>query len=215
MKLKVTLLVLSALFITAGIFGGGYLLLKEDKVTVLVVSPVTKTNQPTSIPLTPPQSQTSQQPQSLQVLGDTQQVETPEPTPSLPQPSQFSVYEEHASSPGSLYIDIQQGEGFEAAPGDTVAVVYQGWLTNGELFDQSRVNEEGLIEPIIFKLGAGQVIAGWEQGIVGMKQGGRRRLIIPSSFGYGASGQGVIPGDAMLIFDVELTATRITDEPGL
>jgi FKBP-type peptidyl-prolyl cis-trans isomerase len=92
-------------------------------------------------------------------------------------------------------------------------MIYQGWLTNGQLFDQSRVNEQNQIEPYVFQLGGGQVIQGWEQGIVGMKEGGKRRLIIPSSLGYGSTGQGPIPANAMLIFDVELLKTEKSSNP--
>jgi len=93
------------------------------------------------------------------------------------------------------------GEGDEAVAGQTVEVHYTGWLTDGTKFDSSHDRSE----TFRFKLGAGQVIAGWDQGVVGMKVGGIRKLTIPADMGYGARGAGgVIPPDAVLIFKVEL-----------
>lgn len=134
---------------------------------------------------------------SVQGTADTQAGSS-----QLPTPDQFYLYEEYASSESALYADITAGSGNTVKPGDTVAVVYKGWLTNGELFDQSPTNDQGQTEAFSFKLGAGQVIRGWEQGIVGMKVGGERRLVIPSEFGYGKQGNQIIPPDSMLIFDV-------------
>jgi len=104
--------------------------------------------------------------------------------------------------------DISVGTGDEAVAGKQVSVHYTGWLFDpnaadkkGRKFDSSR--DRG--DPFGFKLGGGQVIAGWDQGVVGMKVGGHRRLTIPPELGYGARGAGgVIPPNAMLIFDVEL-----------
>jgi FKBP-type peptidyl-prolyl cis-trans isomerase len=122
----------------------------------------------------------------------------------LPQPSQFSTYEQYANSETPLYIDAVIGQGEEVKNGDNVAIFYKGYLTNGGLFDQSRPDESGQVQPFVYQVGAGQVIPGWEATIPGMKVGGQRRLIIPSQFGYGPSGQGSIPANSMLIFDVEL-----------
>lgn len=104
--------------------------------------------------------------------------------------------------PGGLqYIDVVAGSGNEARAGQNVAVHYTGWLTNGQKFDSSR--DRG--QPFTFRLGAGNVIQGWDQGVVGMRVGGQRRLIIPPQMGYGARGAGgVIPPNATLVFDVEL-----------
>jgi len=96
--------------------------------------------------------------------------------------------------------DIQVGTGAEAAAGKTVSVNYTGTLTNGVVFDSSYQRNE----PITVTLGAGQVIPGWEQGLQGMKVGGKRKLTIPPSLGYGAQGQGAIPPNSTLIFEVEL-----------
>ena len=105
------------------------------------------------------------------------------------------------TSTGLQYIDVVVGEGAEAMGGEQVTVHYTGWLTNGTKFDSSV--DRG--EPFKFPLGAGRVIAGWDQGVKGMKIGGKRTLILKPELGYGARGAGgVIPPNAMLIFDVEL-----------
>jgi FKBP-type peptidyl-prolyl cis-trans isomerase len=127
-----------------------------------------------------------------------------QPQNQLPLPEQFSIYNEYSNSESPLYIDTIVGNGAEVKPGDTVAIFYKGYLTTGELFDQSRPDEGGQLQPFVYQVGSGQVIPGWEATIPGMKIGGSRRLIIPSQFGYGPTGQGSIPPNAMLIFDVEL-----------
>src|SRR5271165_3986119 len=93
------------------------------------------------------------------------------------------------------------GTGASPKAGKTVKVHYTGWLTNGKKFDSSV--DRGT--PFSFKLGAGQVIKGWDEGVAGMKVGGKRQLRIPPDLGYGAQGAGgVIPPNSILIFDVEL-----------
>lgn len=101
---------------------------------------------------------------------------------------------------GLQYIELHPGTGDEAKAGQKVSVHYTGWLTNGEKFDSSR--DRG--SPFQFGLGGGQVIRGWDEGVQGMKVGGRRKLIIPSEMGYGARGVGPIPANATLVFVVEL-----------
>jgi len=97
--------------------------------------------------------------------------------------------------------DLTLGTGEKAMPGRLVTVHYTGWLTDGTVFDSSR--DRG--EPFEFQLGGGQVIQGWEQGVVGMKVGGTRRLTVPARLGYGKAGMpGKIPADAPLIFEIEL-----------
>lgn len=97
--------------------------------------------------------------------------------------------------------DIKLGGGDEVKAGDKVSVHYTGWLTDGTKFDSSL--DRG--QPFSFTVGAGQVIAGWEQGLLGMKAGGKRKLVIPAALGYGASGvPGAIPPNAILIFEIEL-----------
>ena len=98
-------------------------------------------------------------------------------------------------------IDEVVGTGAEAVAGKNITVHYSGFLTNGTKFDSSLDRND----PFSFRLGAGQVIKGWDEGFAGMKVGGKRKLTIPSHMGYGKRGAGgVIPPDATLIFDVEL-----------
>jgi FKBP-type peptidyl-prolyl cis-trans isomerase len=102
---------------------------------------------------------------------------------------------------GLQYWDIVVGTGDTAVPGKPVSVHYTGWLTSGEKFDSSL--DHG--KPFVFSLGEGHVIKGWDEGVAGMKAGGKRQLRIPPALGYGDSGAGgVIPPKATLIFDVEL-----------
>ena len=108
---------------------------------------------------------------------------------------------ENVTASGLKYTDLQVGQGDEARAGKTVEVHYTGWLENGTKFDSSK--DRG--QPFGFALGAGQVIAGWDQCVAGMKLGGTRRLLIPASLGYGARGAGgVIPPNATLLFEVDL-----------
>jgi len=102
---------------------------------------------------------------------------------------------------GLKYSDLKVGTGDTAKKGDTVEVHYTGWLKNGKKFDSSL--DRG--KPFAFQLGAGRVIKGWDEGVAGMKVGGKRKLIIPSKLAYGEAGAGeVIPPNAELTFEVEL-----------
>jgi FKBP-type peptidyl-prolyl cis-trans isomerase FkpA len=110
-------------------------------------------------------------------------------------------------------IDTRRGEGQLASPGSEVAVHYTGWLYDerepdkrGEQFDSSYARGE----PIVFLLGAGRVIRGWDEGVAGMRVGGRRTLLIPPELAYGRRGAGgAIPPQASLVFDVELVDVRL------
>ena len=108
---------------------------------------------------------------------------------------------ERMTDSGLKIDDIVSGDGAEAKAGQMVTVHYTGWLTNGSKFDSSKDRND----PFRFKLGAGQVIRGWDEGVAGMKIGGKRKLTIPPQLGYGARGAGgVIPPNATLVFEVEL-----------
>ncbi|AJE03729.1 FKBP-type peptidyl-prolyl cis-trans isomerase [Geobacter pickeringii] len=102
---------------------------------------------------------------------------------------------------GLAYQDLVVGTGPEPTRGKPVKVHYTGWLENGTKFDSSV--DRG--EPFIFTIGAGEVIPGWDEGVMSMKVGGKRKLVVPPQLGYGAAGAGgVIPPNATLIFEVEL-----------
>ncbi len=109
--------------------------------------------------------------------------------------------EEIVLKSGLKYIDVEVGEGPAAVSGKEVTVHYTGTFPNGKKFDSSVDRKE----PFAFKLGAGHVIKGWDEGVAGMRIGGKRKLFIPPSLGYGKRGAGnVIPPDADLCFEVEL-----------
>ena len=101
---------------------------------------------------------------------------------------------------GLQYLEVAPGEGAAAKAGQTAVVHYTGWLPNGKKFDSSL--DAG--QPFDFLIGAGQVIKGWDEGLVGMKPGGVRKLIVPPELGYGSRGVGPIPPDSTLIFEVKL-----------
>lgn len=106
------------------------------------------------------------------------------------------------TSSGVEYWDIVVGTGATATSGKNVDVHYTGWLADGMKFDSSV--DRG--KPIMFPLGVGKVIRGWDEGIVGMKVGGKRQLRVPPNAGYGSRGSGAVPPNAVLIFDIQLLA---------
>ncbi len=102
---------------------------------------------------------------------------------------------------GMVIEELAVGDGALAAAGQQVKVHYTGWLTDGTKFDSSKDRND----PFVFPLGAGRVIKGWDEGVQGMKVGGKRKLTIPPALGYGVRGAGaVIPANATLVFEVEL-----------
>lgn len=107
--------------------------------------------------------------------------------------------------PSGLYVkDLVPGSGAVAVAGSTVDVHYTGWLVDGKQFDSSKGGS-----PFSFTIGRGMVIAGWDEGVAGMKVGGKRQLVIPPAMGYGDAGAGgVIPPGATLVFEVELLGVR-------
>jgi FKBP-type peptidyl-prolyl cis-trans isomerase FkpA len=106
---------------------------------------------------------------------------------------------------GLKYTDLAVGAGRQAELGDTATVHYTGWLADGRKFDSSLDRNE----PFSFRVGAGQVIKGWDEGVASMRIGGKRRLIIPPDLAYGPAGAGgVIPPNATLTFEVELLGLR-------
>lgn len=126
-------------------------------------------------------------------------------TPSVPASETFApslgvnIAAMTKKSDNLYYQDLTVGGGALATVGRTVTMNYTGWLANGTRFDGGQYS---------FPLGAGQVIAGWDQGIQGMKVGGKRRLVIGSELGYGSRGSGPIPANATLVFDVEFVSQQ-------
>jgi FKBP-type peptidyl-prolyl cis-trans isomerase FkpA len=111
---------------------------------------------------------------------------------------------------GLYWRDFVAGQGAEATPGAVAVVHYTGWLPNGRKVDSSR--DRG--EPFSFAIGTGMVIAGWDEGVAGMRVGGRRQLVLPPELGYGAGGAGgTIPPNATLVFDIELLGVQEPARP--
>ena len=125
---------------------------------------------------------------------------------NLPAPKDFKIYEEYADKESAYMGDIVKGTGAEAGLGSILTVKYKGWLSTGVMFDENYTKD-----PFAFKLGDHRVILGWEQGLFGMKAGGKRRLIVPAKVGYGPTGQGAVPPNAMMIFDVELLDVKLSN----
>ena len=132
---------------------------------------------------------------------------TPSPTPSVSPSPGGDDFNAGAGLPvvtlpdGLKYIDIVVGTGLQPKKGDSITVHYTGWLSNGTKFDSSR--DRG--SPATFTIGTGAVIPGWDEGVITMKVGGKRKLILPPALGYGAAGQPpTIPANSTLIFVVEI-----------
>ncbi len=107
-----------------------------------------------------------------------------------------------ATASGLKYLVLKAGDGPSPQPGQTAVVHYTGWLTDGKKFDSSKDRNQ----PFQFAIGQGQVIKGWDEGVASMKKGETRKLIIPPALGYGerGAGGGIIPPNAVLVFEVEL-----------
>lgn len=123
----------------------------------------------------------------------------------------FGKKAEKAETPtvaGSQLVmtSVAPGTGDEAVNGDLVTVNYTGAFQDGKAFDSNVDATFGHVQPFQFELGSGQVIKGWDQGVLGMKKGEKRHLVIPSDLAYGPNGYGPIPGGATLVFDVELVS---------
>lgn len=123
-------------------------------------------------------------------------------------PTTFSQYDKYKTAQSASYVDLQKGTGAAVTGGSQVAVVYRGWLTNGALFDESKAGSDGKLQAFGFTSGQHQVIPGWESGLEGAKEGGVRLLVIPPALGYGATGQGPIPGNAVLVFQVQIVQVK-------
>lgn len=119
-------------------------------------------------------------------------------------PSTFAQYEKYKDNGSALFGDVQAGSGAALGDNQQATILYKGWLTNGTLFDQSRTDSSGRLQPLAFTEGGHQVIPGMEEGVAGMKAGGIRLIIVPPGQGYGSQGQGNIPGGAVLVFEVQL-----------
>jgi len=116
----------------------------------------------------------------------------------------FTQYEQDKNAEHVIIEDIVVGTGPEVKVGSQVTVHYRGWLTNGQVFDESY----GRGEPFSFTPGQRRVTTGWEEGTIGMQIGGKRRLIVPPVAGYGSSPVGTIPANSVLVFDIELLELR-------
>jgi peptidylprolyl isomerase len=135
--------------------------------------------------------------------GESPSVQMEQAPTNLTNPPKMEL--KSITTPSGLKIeDIKVGSGAEAKPGNAISAHYTGTLVNGIKFDSSL--DRG--EPLSFTLGVGQVIKGWDEGIAGMKVGGKRKLIIPPELAYGSRAIGSIPPNSTLIFEVELLGVK-------
>lgn len=123
-------------------------------------------------------------------------------------PSTFSQYDKYKDNKDALFGDIKVGSGTALGNNNKASIYYKGWLTNGALVDQSPVSSAGQPQPYAFTEGAHQVIPGMEEAMYGMKAGGTRLLIIPPAVGYGSLGQGAVPPNSVLVFEVQLISVQ-------
>lgn len=192
---RILVLALAVLFVSAMIIGCG----QSTTPTPPPENQKTAENTPATPPATPP---ATEQPKAVEPAPAPVQPPAPATPPvATVQEAPVTV----TTNTGLQYIDMVVGAGEEAKAGMKVTVHYTGWLTNGSKFDSSV--DRG--QPFKFTLGNREVIRGWDEGVAGMKVGGKRKLIIPSELGYGARGAGgAIPPNATLVFDVELLGVQ-------
>jgi len=153
---------------------------------------------------TPPASSNATLNMETPSSAGTTTPETPAATTETPAEGAKGSGKEITTASGLKYVDVKVGTGASPKVGQMVTVHYTGTLTDGKKFDSSRDRSE----PFEFAIGIGKVIQGWDEGVMTMKVGGRRKLIIPASLGYGEMGQDPIPGGATLLFDVELLGIK-------
>lgn len=218
-KKKASLLIGALALICTLIVGGFYAWRyynNPDSTKVLSESTIIKNNnqadsqsQNTGLSITPAQNLTN--------LGQLGNVETPVNNNTSgtatdayqnPTPETLKSYEQYKNATNAMFGDLAKGTGAEVKANSKVAIYYKGWLTDGTLFDQTRQDESGKLQPFMFTVGANEVIPGMEQGIIGMKVGGTRRIIIPAPLGYGSKAQGPVPANSMLVFDIQLVAAQ-------
>jgi FKBP-type peptidyl-prolyl cis-trans isomerase len=124
---------------------------------------------------------------------------------AVPEENPVPAGKEVVTPSGLKYTDLKVGQGEEARTGQVVEVHYTGWLPDGTEFETSR----NCKQPLTFRVGAGDVLKGWDEGVLGMKVGGKRRLVLPPDLGYGKTGAGsVVPPNATLVFEFELLTVR-------
>lgn len=154
---------------------------------------------------TPQSSQSATQQEATEAAPTSQSAGEASEPPKAQEPATTDTFPKGVkASPKLVVKDVKVGTGPEATPGKTVTVQYTGWLIDGTKFDSSR--DRG--QPFAFPLGQGQVIKGWDEGVAGMKVGGKRILVIPPDLGYGPQGTGPIPPNATLVFAVELLGVQ-------
>ena len=137
---------------------------------------------------------------AIAVTAITFGTETANKSVAAPADKKEAAPKEVTTKSGLKYVELKEGKGKEAKVGSTVQVHYTGWLENGKKFDSSLDRNE----PFPVTIGKTSVIKGWTEGLQGIKAGGKRKLIIPPELGYGGRGQGPIPANSTLIFEVEV-----------